>query len=1030
MKLKLFKVLFFLVALFSANIIIGQSITGKVTDGNFPLPGVNVVIKGSTIGVVTDFDGIYKISGVKTGETLVFSSIGFVNKEIIVNRNTTTINVTLDQDVESLNEVVVVGYGTQSRTKVSGAITSVNGEELNRNVVIGVDQALQGRAAGVTVQSGGSPGQAPTVRIRGLSTFGGGDPLYVVDGIFVTDLNTINPSSIEKVDILKDAAAAAIYGSRGSNGVILITTKKGKNGWSKIGVNSYTGFQTFDKRYDLLNSQEYRQYAESLGALPPRLTETKYAEDVSRNDTDWQNEIFETAPMRNIDANYSGGSDKINYYMYGGYLQQEGVIINTGFDRYTFGINSDLKISDKIKIGETLGVGITDQAQLNESGGRTLIEHTIKQSPLLGVYEPGTLNFQGPANRVDLNDAENPVRVQSLQERINRNSNLYGSLYGEYEFLKGLKFRQQASVNINYNNNDYISRRYSDGDYSAEPEFTEPSHSQAVNRLTKSQQRFLATTLTSSLSYNVTLAEKHNLDATAVFEKFETLRERQIADGTAADNLDEFTKTQAVTESITEEDILVSYIGRVNYSFDNKYILSASIRRDGSSRFGRNFIWGNFPAASAAWRISQENFFEDIDIVNELKIRASYGVTGNNQIPLYGFQSSIRPFGSYIIGSGDNLINNNVFSGVTNEDLRWEKSTKTNIGFDLGLLNNKITLAAEYFTSDGKDLLIGDITPPSFGVPNIGAGEDLTFINSNLADVKTSGFEFQIGYNDKIGDFKWSIDANLSTTKNEVLTAGSVGEKELQRSVFEGETINIIRVGDPILSFFGWQTDGIFQNDTEIAAAATHATATSPGDIRFKDLDGDNKIGDGDRTIIGNPFPDFTYGFNLNASYKGFDIVANLYGVQGVDVFNSNLYDIEGSVSLFNAGKTVLNAWTPENTNTSQPRVVNGDPNRNVRFSDRYIEDGSFLRIKNITLGYSLSDKILKESTKGIVSKFRVYLQGLNVYTFTDYSGYDPEVPARRENFIQNTGPISELGVDRGFYPTPKSFLMGVQVEF
>ncbi len=1022
------KILTFLSLLLSALTFAQEGdVTGTVTDAQGEiLPGVNVLIEGTTTGTQTDFDGVYNLRAA-VGQVIKFTYVGFVPQSVVY-AGQPTLDISLKTDENDLDEVVVVGYGSSSRAKVSSAISSVKGGELTENPVIGLDQALQGRASGVTVQSSGSPGQAPTVRVRGLSTFGGGDPLYVVDGLVIDDINNINPSSIESVDILKDAASAAIYGSRGSNGVVLITTKKGKKGWSKLGLSTYTGYQRFDNRYDLLNAQEYAQYAEAFGNVPPRLLGTIYAEEVSKNDTDWQDEIFVTAPTTNIDMNYSGGGDNINYYMYGGYIKQEGVIINTGFDRYTFGVNSDIVLSEKFKIGESFGLGVSEQAQLNESGGRTIIEHAIKSAPILGVFEPGTTNFQGPANRIDDNDSENPVRVQSTQERINRNTNFYGSLYGEYEFIEGLKFRQQVGVNLNYNNNDYTSRSYDDGDYSNELIPTQSAHRQENNFLTKSSARALTTTLTSSVTYDVTLGDSHDFTATAVYELLDVFEEETNVRSDFQQGVENLGNVRTSANSLTRKDLLVSYIGRLNYSYANKYLLSGSIRRDGSSRFGKNYLWGSFPAASAAWRVSEENFLADNDVINELKLRASYGVTGNNDIALYSFQSKVIPFGGYIIGDGATPIVNNVFTGFANDDLKWERSIKTNYGFDLGLFNNKVTLAAEYFTSRGTDLLISAVPSPSDGIPNTTANEDLSGVISNVGEVNTKGFEFQIGYNDNQGDFTWSIDANLSTSKNEVLSTGNSDLIPISR--FEQELLNIIRVGDPILSFFGWQTDGIFQSQAEVEAGPVQDGQTSPGDIRFRDINGDGVINDGDRTIIGNPFPKFNYGLNFNAAYKGFDFVANLYGVQGVDAFNSNLYDVEGSGRIFNAGRIVLDSWTPENTNTTQPRVSLGDPNRNVRVSDRYIEDASFLRVKNLTLGYSFSQNALNSFGQGVLSKFRIYIQGQNLFTITDYSGYDPEIPARRRDFIRNQGPITELGVDRGFYPTPRTILAGVQVEF
>ncbi len=991
-------------------------ISGRVTDETSePLPGVNVVEKGTTNGTVTDPDGNYQIS-VPEGSTLVFSSIGYISTERPVTSES-TINVSLSADITKLSEIVVVGYGTQERANVTGALSSVKGEDLSSLPSVGVDHALQGRAAGVTVLSAGAPGSRPLVRIRGLGTFGNGDPLYVVNGVPTSNINDINPNSVESVEVLKDAATAAIYGSRGSNGVILITTKKGVPGASgkpQFSFDAYYGTSNIGKTLDLLNVEQYTAYASEYDAdtsvpgnqLPSRLTDPQWASFLT--ETDWQDEVFQSGTIQSYNLGVSGGSETANYSLNAGYFDQEGIIIGTGFERYSFGLNSGIKVTDKLELGQTLSLGISTRDKEGRTGGtgRTLIEHMIKIPPYLPVIDPNDPNGgYKETDMVDFQDGENPVRFQLAYDDVDRVSSVLGSFYAQYEIIKGLKFKSQIGLDLNYNNNTIHSRSFTNGEFVT----------QTFAQTTQNTTRYLSTVFTNSLDYSVSLEGGHNINATIVAEQQKSTSNFMsgVSNNTLTDEIPEVSFPANNLFSNTTKYSIISYIGRVNYNYKDRYLIGASIRRDGSSRFGPNNKWGSFPSVSAAWRISNEQFMQTNGLVSNLKVRASWGKAGNDGIGNYLFQSGLLTTFNYILQDG-NLLNGVSPFGLSNPDLKWEEVTMTNVGLDIGILQDQITASFEYYNNKNDDLLLFLPTPASLGVP---AGNAPT----NIASVKTEGFEFNLGYKDVEGDLKWSASLNLGTSKNEATSLGN-SVAAIQNAPFEADNLNRIVVGDPLYHFYGWQTDGLFQNQSEIDNHATQPGA-EPGDIRFKDINGDGVINAEDKTSIGDPNPDLTYGLNLSASYKGFDLTVFFSGVKGIDIYNTTRYDLEGMTRLFNSGTAVLNRWTGEGTSTTIPRAAQGDPNGNTRVSDRFVEDGSFTKLRNITLGYTLPSQIQNKLGLG---QIRFYVSGQNLFTITDYSGYDPEIGSR----VQSFSGVSEIGIDRGFYPQPRSVIGGIKLTF
>ncbi len=968
-----------------------KTVKGSVKDASGELlPGVSILIKGTQRGTETDFDGLFTLNNVETTDQLVFAYLGSQTQTVLVGSQT-VFNITLKDSSESLDEIVVVAYGKQSRKTVTGAIATVDAEEMAALPVTNAEQALQGRAAGVTVVNNGSPGSSPEVLIRGLGTFGNNTPLFVIDGVIVGNLSGISPSDIENVSILKDASTTALYGARGSNGVVLVTTKTGKLGKGKLNVSTYTGAQMVTNRYDLMNTVQYLQFTSNNNVYPDRPLA------LFQNNTNWQDEIFQVGLIQDYKLDYSKGTENSTQFFSAEYLKQEGTIINTGFDRYSFRANSSYT-TGKFKFGQTMSIAISKSKGEQSGGGRTLITHAIKSAPFLPVYNPNNPGgFQGPSNAGDGQDAENPVRIQTHPVIDNNNIGVIGSLYGEYDIIEGLKFRTQLGL-------DYYNGRGSTfiASFSDDPSNT---HAQNFASYNEGSSWGQALVFTNSLNYVKTFAEKHNIEFLALAEKTENIFSGfgGSARNLVTNELQQFGADSQTISSGNSKTTRLGYLARLNYNFDSKYIFSASVRRDASSRFGANNRWGTFPSASLGWVISEEDFFGDDSAINNLKLRSSYGITGNDAIGDYQYSATLTGGFQYPLGTtnGAGFTEN----GGSNPDLKWEEITMLNIGLDAGFFNNKITASLEYFQNTSDDLLVSLPTALS-------SGSNAGNITSNIGSVETKGFEAMVGYNDTEGDFTWSANMNIGTSSNEVLV---LGVDEIPGNAMKDGRGNItnIQVGESINHFWGLISDGIYQNQAEVDAVFTAnpgQTAVQPGDIRYKDLDGDGDITSDDRTVLGDGLADFTYGINLSANYKNFDAALFITGVQGVDVYNTNKYDLEGGAGrAFNGSPVLLNSWTAGNTTTTIPRFNGAPTNHNI--SDRYIEDGSYTRLKNISLGYTVPSKLFSD----YFTKLRVYASAQNLITITDYTGLDPELTS---------------GVDYGRYPQPKSFLFGIQVSF
>lgn len=980
-------------------------VSGTVTssDGGETLPGVNVLVKGTSIGTATDIDGNYSLQVPSSDAVLSISFIGFEVQEVRVG-NRTTIDVVLNQELSALSEVVVVGYGTQERAKVTGAISSISSKDIRALPVPNLASALQGRAAGVNVTNAGAPGTNPIVRVRGIGTVGNNDPLYVIDGVPAGGLNQINPADIESIEVLKDASAAAIYGSRAANGVILVTTKKGTIGAPRVSVDSYYGAQTAWRQLDLLDRDNYLAFGRDLLAngnqpAPQRFNNLgEYAD----NNTDWQAEMFQTAPIQDHNVAISGGSETALYNVSFGYFKQEGIMRGTGFERVSFRSNTDFKINSRIKIGQTLTFAYSDRANEPLTGGRSQIEHMVKQVPYIPVRDPNRLGgFRSP-DRVDGSDPENPVLNAELRTNRQQDFKMLGTAFLDVDIYEGLKYKFLIGMDIGIGTQDQYTPRFSAGDFNFQP----------FASISQNRSTFVSPLISNQLSYSKTFG-RHSLDALAVLEQ-----QTFVATGLSGNGQNFLTNEVRVLEGVQNQTTsgnkteygLISYIGRLNYDYDQKYLISASIRRDGGSRFGPANKWGTFPSLSVGWRLSQEAFMESLSAVSDLKLRASYGETGNDRIGDYVYQGTINS--NHFYNFAGSLEGASTISALANANLRWETTIMRNVGFDLGLFNDRINLSAEWFDNTTEGMILGVPIPPSLGYD--------TAPVANVGNVSNRGLEFTAGYRKYTGDFQFSMDGNIGFISNQLTSLGS--GNTIFGPQFQGDAMTFTEEGQPIAYFYGWQMDGLFQVGDDFSQQPNAA----PGDIRFKKFDDEaTLLSDADRTYLGHYLPDFTYGLNLSANYKNFDFTMFWQGVQGNEIFNLLRFHTEGMTRLFNASTVVMDRWTTENTDTDVPRAVSGDPNRNARSSSRWIEDGSYLRLKNLSIGYTVPASLLDSFSRGSISNLRVYLSSQNLLTFTNYTGYDPEIAAREG--INNT---LGAGIDYGQFPAARTIMAGIQLTF
>ncbi len=995
------------------------TVTGTVIDQDgIGLPGVNILVVGSSTGTVTDLDGTYNIS-VPEGGTLRFSFIGFEAQEIEVSGQS-TIDVTLGASADVLEEVVVVGYGSQRREAVTGAVSSISSEEVSALTVTNLGEAIQGRLAGVQVTGGGAPGEAPLIQVRGIGSisFGSG-PLYVVDGVpGAGGLNQFDSRDIASVNVLKDASATAVYGSRASNGVIIIETKKGSNsGGIRLSLESTVGVQTQPRRYDVLNSEQYIRYAETLNGMPLARTlnggldeETYPGSGVTfrETNTNWQDAIFQDGLITQNSLHITGGNDRSTFFSSFGYLKQEGILIGSPYERYNFRINSEHNISEngRLKFGQTLLL-VNDIRGIQPTlGGRTQFLQAIQSIPYQPIYNPTNIGgFSGANQGQDSADPGNPVLAANLLENTDQVFKTLGTAYASYEIIDGLEAQLFFGANFQTFRNTNHTPVY---------ESTTP---QILNQVSENRSTNFSPLYRGLLNFDRIFGD-HSISAVVVGEVQDNNNNFLALSGIQPNPvLDVLTgATQFNGSGNPSESTLRSFVTRVTYGYEGKYYATFSFRRDGSSIFAPGFQTENFPAGAIGWNISEEPFMDDTPF-SLLKARASYGRTGSIGLGPYSFQDPINSSLGPVFGGAEQPIGSFI-SSLANPNLRWELTDMLNIGLDVGFFNNRLNFSMEYYDRQVDNLILSVQLPPSVGVGST---------QQNVGAMKNTGFEFQGQYyGNQSSPFQWNVSVNLSTNTNEVLRLASEDDVIFANNdeAYTGNFASTItRAGDPIYSFYGFETDGIFQTFDEIDAAnalddnptTSFQDNAAPGDIRFVDQNGDGAITAADRVILGSYLPDFTYGINFNARYLGFDFNVFFNGSQGNDVYNGTASLLTQTTRLFNVSTDILNAWTPQNTSTDVPRIALNDPNNNRRVSDRFIEDGSYLRLRGLTVGYTLP-----LTDNNFVSNLRLYLTGQNLFTITGYSGLDPEVG----------GGIGSVGFDNGDYPAARSFIFGAQLGF
>lgn len=990
-------------------------VSGTITnETQEPIPGVNILIQNTTRGTISDIEGKYSIEVSEENSVLVFSMMGF-ETQVIDSKGRSVIDVVLVEDNKLLEEIVVVGYGTMKKSDLTGSIESIDNEELSKRAVISADQALQGKVSGVQItQLDGTPGGKVSVKIRGIGTIGNSDPLIIVDGMEVDNLNSVNPNDIASMEVLKDASAA-IYGSRAANGVILITTKQGEKGKSNVGVNIRTGVSEVWKRLDLLNAKEFAE-VQNASRAADRL-DPKWDPDTLGTGTDWPDAMFQMGKLIDLNLSVSGGNENSSYAISGGYLAQEGTMINTNYERFTLRINGQNQATKRFKIGNTLNISKDQKNYItndNEWNGR-LIGATWN-SPTIPIYnEDGS--WAGYRNKYEgTTETTNTVAMATLEEQSNELFNVTGNVYAEYDFTPHLKFRTTFGVNVNNSNWRYFLPTY---------EIGKDVNGEALLR----QGMFagLSWQNENTLTYSRTFLESHSLTA-MVGNTQGAYNGENLSGQKRGFQSNEITPMSAGMDILSLDGVYYesssrSFLGRLHYVFKDRYIVQATFRADGSSKFGENNRYGYFPSVSGAWRINNERFMQNIAYLSNLKLRASWGQLGNDRIDPYQYAALLSDKEYYVLGAEQLAVRGVTPKGFENKDIRWETITQSNIGIDIGLFNSRLNIAADYFVKNTTDMLVQVPMPKVMGLGNNDNPWDPNADGDpyvNAGEVRNKGFEISASYKNSLGDLTYEFAANMTSVENTLVSLGG-GQPILdgrRGAIYLTKT----EEGYPIGSFFGYVTDGLFQESDfdEAGNLVGYAkqSGAAPGDIRYKDLNGDGIITDDDRGYIGNPQPDFIYGFYLNLGYKGFDFHIDFHGVYGSEIYSTlNLGLLDGS-GVYNKRRDILDAWTPENTDTDMPRLVWSDPNNNIRPSDRFVQDGSYFRVKNIQLGYNFNQHTLSKLKLG---SLRAYVSVQNVYTVTNYDGYDPEIGAINGNALN-------ANIDKGNYPVPRLYFFGLNI--
>ena len=1009
-----------------------RTVTGVVTSEEGGLPGVNIVIQGTVTGAVSDVDGNYSIVVPGTDAVLIFSSIGFTTQSVIVG-NQSTINLVMVPDVTSLDEIVVTAYATQQKKDITGSVSVIKSEELSAMPQGMVTQQMQGRVSGVTITQDSRPGQEAKVRIRGFGSFQDNAPLYIVDGVPTTDINTLNPSDVESLTVLKDAGAASIYGSRASNGVILVTTKKGKQGMS-VNYNMYAGTQSPGAGPDnMLNTQEFADLQWLVYANDGTVeTHPIYGPSSGSptlpfwaDDTKWYDEVTRNASIMNHDLSLSGGNETSKYFASIGYFDQEGTVITNWYKRYSARFNSEFKIKDRVTIGENLNIVHRSDNGTEGNGDEqtAVIGGVYRMQPIVPVYwndgtyvgpsrtwEDGDWGSTGIASR--LGNGSNYVAGATRNKDDKwQDIRLLGNIYADVKIIDGLNFKTSFGGTMNnWYTTNWTGKTYEDSENVSTSSYSEASGYGSgwtwTNTLTLAKQFGDHYILAVGGYEAVKTGIRREVNAQHADYFSEVLAYRTVSNGASL---------QSGNSEFDTPRSLVSQFVRADYNFLNKYYVSATVRRDGASVFGEDTRYGTFPSFSGGWRISEESFLAGVTFISDLKIRGGYGTMGNqlavstaNQFYLYG----AHPQNSYydLGGTGNSSLQGFRPTRIGNLDAKWETNVSTNIGFDAVLLDRKFEIIFDWYSKQNQELLFNPELPATAGLASA------PYVN--VGEMKNSGIDLMISYRQIWSDFSFEAALTFTSYNNEIVSIAE-GFKYFDSGGSRIGSFNRNMEGYAMGQFFGYNVTGLFQDAAEVDAAAVQDGA-EPGFFRYEDIDGSGTIDPDDRTFIGNPNPDFTYGLNLSFGYKDFDLTAFFYGSRGNDIFNWNLWWIDFWPSFQGQKSTDLlnNSWTPTNTGGTVPKASNtSNFSTNTVSNSYYIDDGSFLRLKNLQLGYTLPNSLLGN----VFSSARIYIQGVNLLTFTSYAGLDPELASFDDDFF---------GVDEGNLPATKQFLIGVSLGF
>lgn len=984
-----------------------KTVTGTVTDvSGEPIIGANIRIKGTTTGTITDIDGNFSIEA-EPQSVIEVSYIGYLTQETVIN-NQKSIRFLLKEDTKTLDEVVVIGYGVQKKADLTGSVANINTEKLNTQSNANIGQALQGKIAGVDIVSqGGAPGSGTRIMVRGIGTLNNAFPLYIVDGMYMNSIDHINPNDIASIDVLKDASSAAIYGSRAANGVIIVTTKEGSNTEGKpiIDLSVNLGISTASKFLDMLDAKGWAEVTTIARQAIGKPALDMATDLANKPDNDWQDIMFRPALMQNYNLAVKGGGKYSTYYTGLGYFNQDGIVKGTNYQRYNIQSKNDYK-RGIFSAGTNLIISFSHDKPLHQELRGGMIGTILQSVPTLEKYDDTREGGYG-GTYGDVVNIPHPLAIidDNIMGRYNENVKIFANLYAQIELFKGLKYKLNLTPDFSFERYKNYLNKYDFG-----------LATNSITQLTERQRRRRNILVENLLTFDRTFGE-HKISALAGYT-YQDSRFRHIqayGEGLpqGLEEIDAAT-TNRSNEGNSWRSVLTSILGRVFYSYHNKYLFTATIRRDGSSKFGKNNRYGYFPSFSLGWNVAEEKFMENVHWLDQLKLRGGYGVLGNQEIDNYQYSSTITTGINYPDGNGG-LLQGAFPKNFANPDIKWEETAMTNVGIDFMAFNNRLSLTADYYVKNTKDILLTVPIPISSG----GANDPIR----NAGKIRNNGFEFNLGWMDQPNpDISYGINLIGSFNKNKVIAMGSESGSIKGGSTNQNITTSETKAGYPIGGYWLISTAGYFNSQEEVDAYAKDGKkiqpAAEPGDIKFVDANNDGVINDDDRVFQGSPFPDFTFALNGNMRYKNFDLSIGLQGVLGNKIYNATRQTLEDVTKGSNFLASCLDYWTPENKNASHPRLTWDDPNRNTRAeSDRYLENGSYLRLRSVQLGYTFPQTWFK----GAIQHARVYINAENLFTITSYSGYSPDVNADNANY---------RGFDNFIYPTNRTFMLGLNVTF